>query len=209
MCALLRRQESSRPEFSYAGFSKVAVFSYAIALNHFSGPFKRAKAEKAFLAGLGHDVGKHYLPEHSQRVVEGTASPLGKAEIEEIKRQHTVLGSRHLERRFQTSLGSVSRLGRIIADAAHYHHEFIDGSGYEGLSGDEIPVYAKIVSVADQFAAKIEERPYDHESSVSTAIVELLKDDRLDQRLVKALEHAVKERKFMRFAHAHSRESEK
>jgi hypothetical protein len=45
--------------------------------------------------------------------------------------------------------------------AARYHHERIDGRGYpEGLTGDQIPIVAKIVSLADSFDAMTTDRPY-------------------------------------------------
>ena len=45
--------------------------------------------------------------------------------------------------------------------AARYHHERIDGRGYpDGLTGDQIPIVAKIVSLADSFDAMTTDRPY-------------------------------------------------
>jgi energy-coupling factor transport system substrate-specific component len=38
-----------------------------------------------------------------------------------------------------------------ISDGAKYHHERIDGKGYEGLHGDEIPLIAKIICVCNSF----------------------------------------------------------
>jgi HD-GYP domain-containing protein (c-di-GMP phosphodiesterase class II) len=48
----------------------------------------------------------------------------------------------------------------ILRNIARYHHEAINGSGYNGLTDEEIPVEAKIVAVADVFDALTSERPY-------------------------------------------------
>jgi HD-GYP domain-containing protein (c-di-GMP phosphodiesterase class II) len=51
-----------------------------------------------------------------------------------------------------------------------YHHENYDGSGYPGkLSGDEIPVDARIIRVADTFRALISHRPYQKQYSLAEA----------------------------------------
>ncbi len=56
-----------------------------------------------------------------------------------------------------SGIGYVSMLENI----AQYHHEYVDGSGYpEGLSGEDIPIEARIVTVADVFDALTSERPY-------------------------------------------------
>jgi putative two-component system response regulator len=59
------------------------------------------------------------------------------------------------------------RLSRLIADS---HHEKWDGSGYPlGLRGEEIPLAARIVAVADVFDALTSERPYKRAWSVEEA----------------------------------------
>ncbi len=48
-----------------------------------------------------------------------------------------------------------------VTDAVHLHHELFDGTGYPfGLRGDEIPLVARIVAVADYYEALCESRPY-------------------------------------------------
>lgn len=55
-----------------------------------------------------------------------------------------------------------------------YHHERLDGSGYpEGLTGDHIPLGARIVAVADSFDAMVSERPYKHAYTLTEALEEL------------------------------------
>jgi len=48
-----------------------------------------------------------------------------------------------------------------VIDCVHYHHERLDGTGYpRGLKADQIPLGAKIISVADCFDALTTDRPY-------------------------------------------------
>jgi response regulator RpfG family c-di-GMP phosphodiesterase len=61
-------------------------------------------------------------------------------------------------------------------EACLYHHERIDGSGYPfGLKDEKIPVYAKIIAVADAYSAMTSERPYRKKMSKEEAIEELKK----------------------------------
>lgn len=50
---------------------------------------------------------------------------------------------------------------RIAENVAHYHHERVDGSGYpDGLKGDEIPLEARIMAIADVYDALVSKRQY-------------------------------------------------
>lgn len=50
---------------------------------------------------------------------------------------------------------------QIAENVAHYHHERVDGSGYpDGLKGDEIPLEARIMAIADVYDALVSERVY-------------------------------------------------
>jgi putative two-component system response regulator len=96
-----------------------------------------------------HDVGKVGVPDS----ILFKSSPLTRAERETMK-QHTVIGARILE-------GSSSPLLRSGAMIALAHHERWDGSGYPfGLSGEAIPLEARICAVADVFDALSSERRY-------------------------------------------------
>jgi hypothetical protein len=63
-------------------------------------------------------------------------------------------------------------------DICKYHHERWDGTGYpDGLSGTEIPLSARIVSIVDVFDALISERPYKKSYTIDVAIIELKKGE--------------------------------
>jgi response regulator RpfG family c-di-GMP phosphodiesterase len=77
-----------------------------------------------------------------------------------------------------------------IPQAARYHHERIDGRGYpEGLRGDEIPIGAKIVSVADSFDAMTTDRPYRRRRSFEEVLEDFGRntDKQFDRDVVVAL----------------------
>ncbi len=72
--------------------------------------------------------------------------------------------SSELNRHPRAGFDILSPINHPYADVpltARYHHERIDGRGYpEGLTGDQIPIIAKIVSLADSFDAMTTDRPY-------------------------------------------------
>ncbi|MCF8209958.1 MAG: response regulator [Rhodoferax sp.] len=72
----------------------------------------------------------------------------------EIMKQHAIFGHELLR-------GSASRVLQAGANIALGHHEKFDGSGYpSGLTGQSIPIFSRIVAVADVFDALTSERPY-------------------------------------------------
>jgi response regulator RpfG family c-di-GMP phosphodiesterase len=80
----------------------------------------------------------------------------------------------------------------------HFHHETLDGKGYPlGLRGDEIPLMARIVSVADCFDAMTTNRPYQRAMTFEVAIerINTFINTRYDERVVRALEEAIRTRK--------------
>ncbi|WP_367177969.1 HD domain-containing phosphohydrolase [Undibacterium sp.] len=96
-----------------------------------------------------HDIGKVGIPDHI------LLKP-GKLSIEEfaIMKKHAMLG-------YQILAESQSEMLQVGAEIALSHHEKFDGSGYpHGLVGEEIPLFARIVAVADVFDALTSERPY-------------------------------------------------
>ena len=106
-----------------------------------------ADLELLRFGALLHDIGKIGISD----VILRKPSPLTHAEYEAIK-QHTVLGARILE--------SVAFLA-LHVPIVELHHERPDGTGYpHGLRGEEIPLLARIVHVADAFDAMTTARAY-------------------------------------------------
>lgn len=66
---------------------------------------------------------------------------------------------RHAEYGADT-LSAIPGIDPMMVEAARYHHERWDGRGYEGLSGDDIPYVARIVSIADVHDALVQKRCY-------------------------------------------------
>lgn len=95
-----------------------------------------------------HDVGKIMVPQD----IINKPGKLTPEEFEVIK-THVVYGRKLLEK-------CPGELMQMSADIAYHHHERYDGKGYMGVSGDNIDLYARCVSVADVFDALVSRRPY-------------------------------------------------
>ncbi|WP_312946462.1 HD domain-containing phosphohydrolase [Superficieibacter sp.] len=94
-----------------------------------------------------HDVGKIAVPERILR----KQGPLSPEEFNEMK-LHTLKGWRIIQ-----GLG----LGPVAENIIHFHHEKWDGSGYpEGLRGEQIPIEARILALADVYDALRQKRVY-------------------------------------------------
>jgi putative nucleotidyltransferase with HDIG domain len=119
-----------------------------------------ARVERVELAGLLHDVGKIGIS-YSVLTKPG---PLDDEEWKQM-RTHPQIGARLLSRPELADLR-----GWVIA-----HHERPDGSGYPfGLSGDEIPLEARILAVADAYEAMTADRVYKRAMAHAAARAELL-----------------------------------
>ena len=106
---------------------------------------------------LLHDVGKIGIPD---RILQKSGS-LTEDEYAEIKR-HPVLGV--------SILTPATELASALPVVKH-HHERFDGKGYpDGLRGEDIPLIARIVSVADAFDSMIRARPYGYGISRRAAL---------------------------------------
>ena len=114
-------------------------------------------------AGL-HDVGKIGVPDG----ILLKPDRLTPEEFEVVK-THTVIGARILS----GSHSPLLRLGEVIAGS---HHERWDGRGYHGLAGEDIPLHARITTLADAFDAMTTDRPYRAARSREEAIEEIRRE---------------------------------
>ena len=104
---------------------------------------------------------------------------LNQKEYEEIKK-HPLKGA-HI-------LSAVSMFKEVVP-LVRYHHERIDGKGYpEGLKGDQIPLLARILTVADAFDAMMPDRLYRSKLSLEEAQGQLMQGSgtQFDEKVVDA-----------------------
>lgn len=134
----LRMIEYLSEHDGYPGSHSSRVAEYATELARFLG-YEGRDLMRIRLSALLHDVGKVGLPPETMRF----SADLEGASLEAY-RSHAERGARYAE----------VTAGRQVADAIRYHHERWDGSGFpEGLSGEDIPMAARIVAVADAYDA--------------------------------------------------------
>ena len=125
------------------------------------------------IGAILHDIGKLGIPDH----ILNKESDLTKEEIDIIKR-HSTLGA------FLLPENEFKEIKQMIRS----HHEKIDGTGYpDGLKGDNIPYFARILSVADAFDAMTTQRAYNKRKTLNEALEELYKVSRKKYDLEKGL----------------------
>jgi len=116
--------------------------------------------ELVFMTGTLHDVGKIGVPDH----VLHKDGKLTDEEFEMVK-LHPELGEK--------IVSQIATLGDTLPGIRH-HHERYDGGGYpDGLAGDDIPLIARILAVADTFDAMTSDRPYRKGMPVDIALTEI------------------------------------
>lgn len=130
----------------YTGGHLHRVVAYSLVLGEELG-LPVADLETLRLGATLHDIGKIGVPDG----VLLKPGPLDASEAE-VMRRHTIDGAAIVSR-----IESLKPLVPIVRN----HHERLDGNGYpDGLSGDHIPLAARIVAVADTFDAMTTSRPY-------------------------------------------------
>jgi putative nucleotidyltransferase with HDIG domain len=135
-----------------------------------------AQMEALTSGALLHDVGKIGVPD---RILQKSGR-LTEDEYTEIKR-HPTLGV--------SILTPVRELAPALPVVKH-HHERFDGKGYpDGLRGEDIPLIARIVSVADALDSMVRARPYGYGISQKAAVGEIEENSgtQFDPRIVRAL----------------------
>ena len=138
--------------------------------------------ENIFHASPLHDIGKVAIRD-AVLLKPGRLTP---EEVEEIK-YHSVFGAQTLDKVY--SLYPKNKFIRMGVLISHYHHERWDGNGYpEGLSGNDIPLCARIMAVADVYDALRTDRYYRRGFSHSE-VVQIIREEsgkHFDPEVVKA-----------------------
>jgi response regulator RpfG family c-di-GMP phosphodiesterase len=130
-------------------------------------------------AAMLHDIGKIGISDF----ILGKKGNLDSWEVDVVRR-HPQKGVEILK--------PIKQLGPLLPAILH-HHESWDGSGYpHGLKGEDIPLYARIITVADTYDAIISSRPYRSASSHEDAVAELMNcaGSQFDPRVVQAFVEA-------------------
>ena len=131
---------------SYTHGHSTKVMEYAVKIGEELG-LSEDEIETVRYAGLLHDIGKIGIKD----VILTKEGHLTDEEINELHR-HPEYGASIMER---------VEILKEIAPLTLYHHERYDGTGYPlGLKGDQIPLGARILAVADTYDAMIADRPY-------------------------------------------------
>jgi putative nucleotidyltransferase with HDIG domain len=171
LLACLSRLLETRNPYTYGHCRRVARHAERIAL---AMRLSAAEVAEVRAAALVHDVGKLYTPV----AILHKAGPLSDEEFGLVKR-HSKDGAEMLAPVRDRGLAAIVR----------HHHERIDGSGYpDGLKGEQIPLGARIVAVADTFDAITSHRPYRRARSQSEGLQVLSEEsgEKLDAAAVAA-----------------------
>ena len=134
----------ARDQYTAGHSAAVAIYARDIAKRI---GLSEEEQELVHLCGLVHDIGKIGLPA-------GLLEKPGPLTLDERRQmeQHSEIGERILR-----NVDDYSE----IADIVRSHHERIDGMGYpDGIDGDQIPLLARIIGVADAYDAMTSDRPY-------------------------------------------------
>ena len=168
----------ARDQYTGGHSKRVAFFSTLIA--KYLG-LADEEIEEIRMGALLHDIGK--IGVRDNVLLKG--KELDKDEWEHMRK--------HPEFGFQI-VGHVPTLKKV-AEGMRFHHERPDGKGYPlGLKGDEIPLVASIISVADTFDAMTTNRPYRKGMPYETAVLEISKNKgtQFDEKVVDAFVEAFK-----------------
>ncbi|KPJ62956.1 MAG: hypothetical protein AMS15_02215 [Planctomycetes bacterium DG_23] len=170
--ALVATIEAKAPYWRYHS-QRVADIGVLIAKELGLSPEEQKTVE---LAALLHDVGKIGTPETILHK-EGTLTPQQKA----VVHSHSSRGA--------NIISNIKGIEDIVQTVRH-HHERFDGSGYpNGLKGVSIPLYSRIIALADAYDAMTSIRPYRENIPLAEVISEIKKKagEQFDPEIVSAL----------------------
>jgi putative two-component system response regulator len=162
----LREEESGEHAF------RVAMWAHLLALEHGIDP---DQAQRIELAARLHDIGKVVIPDSVIR--KRTALSQGERQLIET---HAATGADFLVR-------AKVPYADLAEEIARYHHEAWSGEGYpDGISGDAIPLPARIVGLCDAFDSLVHERPWRSAWRVEEALGHLVRESarQFDPKLV-------------------------
>ncbi len=163
----------ARDAYTHAHMHRLSAYAKALAAEL---GWSTEELEVLEFGAILHDIGKIYIPE-AVLLKNGSLSP---AEQEHMKR-HPEVGARMIR--------DIPYLAAAVPMVL-YHHERWDGKGYpEGLAGDDIPLGARVLAVADAFDAMTTNRPYREALSGEAAYQEILRGagKQFDPEIVEAL----------------------
>lgn len=167
----------TRDEYTRMHSSHVAAYSKYLAKEL---GYDSAFQKKIFSLGMLHDLGKVMI----SRDILCKPGKLDNEEWSEMKR-HTTYGA-DIVKDFDLIEG--------VREAALFHHERYDGKGYmAGLSGEDIPLEARIICVADSFDAMATDRAYRPKLSKEVIVEELKKGkgSQFDPKIADAMIHLI------------------
>jgi putative two-component system response regulator len=162
----LREEESGEHAF------RVAMWSHLLALEH---GIETSDAERIELAARLHDIGKVVIPDSVIR--KRTALSQGERQLVET---HAATGADFLVR-------AKVPYAALAEEIARHHHECWSGEGYpDGISGDAIPLAARIVGLCDAFDSLVHHRPWRPAWRIEEALGHLVRESgrQFDPKLV-------------------------
>ena len=169
--ALVGRLRRTRPS-TYHHCVRAARYSRRIGL---ALGFDEPRLRQVSLTAMMHDIGKILVPES---ILSRPRRP--------TRFERFVL---NLHPNFGALLASYYGLPAELRIRTQHHHERWDGRGYpRGLGGEDIPLMARIVQVADTFDAMVEQREYNRPRTLDEAVAELRRESgkQFEPRLVEA-----------------------
>jgi HD-GYP domain-containing protein (c-di-GMP phosphodiesterase class II) len=170
----------------YTRGHSVRVNRYSVILARYHG-LPEAEIRDIHVASLLHDVGKIGVDDAILKKP-GQLTP----EEFEVMKQHTVIGA---------NIMAPIRKMQGLLPGLRSHHERWSGGGYpDALSGDAIPLMARIIAVADSFDAMTTDRPYQKGMTFEQALARLndLKETAFDERIVESFNRAYRAGEFQK-----------
>lgn len=132
--------------------------------------FPEEKRNELVRASIVHDIGKIGISD----LVLKKPGPLTKEEYEDMKR-HSQIGADMIQKIIESA--HEFEFLKYAKELALYHHERWSGNGYPcGLKGEEIPLYVRVLSIADVYEALTSVRPYKKAFSHEEAMEIMMKD---------------------------------